>query len=103
MCYNIWKINFDYVLYVTKIMKKKIVIYTIYPYISNHNYLNPKNAITCTCLFFLSSVHVYLVLIFDIFNIKILLIIFFLGLFFYIKKTHELLKAEHLRFKVYNF
>ena len=31
MCYNVWKINFDYVLYVTKIMKKKkIVIQYIY-------------------------------------------------------------------------
>ena len=87
MCYNIWKINFDYVLYVTKIMKKKIVIYKIYPYISNHNYLNPKNAITCTCLFFLSSVHVYLVLIFDIFNIKILLIIIIFWIIFLYKEN----------------
>ena len=52
--------------------------------------------------FFLS---VYLVLTFDIFNIKILIISFFKGLFiiyFFIKKTHEPLKAEHLRFKIYN-
>ena len=50
--------------------------------------------------FFFSIVHVYLVLTFDVFNIKILIISFsFLGVFFFFfKKTYELLKAEHLRF-----
>ena len=35
MYYNVWKINFDYVLYITKIIKKKNYN-TGYPYISNH-------------------------------------------------------------------
>ena len=35
MYYNVWKINFDYVLYITKIIKKKNYN-TVYPYISNH-------------------------------------------------------------------
>ena len=30
MYYDVWKINFDYVLYVTKIMKKKFVIQYIH-------------------------------------------------------------------------
>ena len=51
--------------------------------------------------FFFSIVHVYLVLTFDVFNIKILIIsLSFLGVFFFFnfKKAYELLKAEHLRF-----
>ena len=31
MCYNVWKINFDYILYVTKIMNEKKNYNTIYP------------------------------------------------------------------------
>ena len=45
--------------------------------------------------FFLSSVYIWLVLTFDIFNIKILII--------YIKKTHELLKVEHLRVRLVHY
>ena len=26
MCYNVWKINFNYVLYVTKIMNEKKIV-----------------------------------------------------------------------------
>ena len=62
--------------------------------------------------FFLSSVYIYLVLTFDVFNIKILitfdvfntkiLIIYFFRSIF-LRKIHELLKAKHLRFKVFNF
>ena len=61
-----------------------------------------------TYWFFLSSVHVYLILTFAVFNIKILIISFFIIIIIiiiiiYIKKTHELLKSVNLRFRVYNF
>ena len=54
---------------------------------------------------YILSVHVYLAFTFYIFNRKILIITFFLRniSFFQKKETHELSKAKHLRFKVYNF
>ena len=49
-------------------------------------------------------IYIYLDLTFDFLNIKILIISFsFFRSVFFFKKTHELLKIEHLRFKVYNF
>ena len=56
-------------------------------------------------LFCLIGIHVYLVLTFDRFQYKFFY--YFLFFLFFLKKkkkkTRELLKAKHLRFKVYNF
>ena len=46
-------------------------------------------------------IYIYLVLTFDVFNTKNLIIYFF-RIIFFLRKTHELLKAKHLRFKVFN-